>query len=97
VVAIHAPFLLRILQIFVQIEARLTWDLDTMSDYDLELYWEAYGRRWIEFYDKKIRAKSTMAALVVGLWLEDQEGESDAEEWVQKCLEKGLFEIEGEE
>jgi len=38
-----------------------------------------------------------MAALVVGLWVEDQEGESDAEEWVQKCLEKGLFKIKREE
>jgi hypothetical protein len=96
VVAIQAPFPLRILQIFGQFEARLTGDLDTMSDYDLELYWEHYGKRWIEFGGKKIRAKSTMAALAVGLWLEDQEDETDAEEWVQMCLEKGLFEIEGE-
>jgi hypothetical protein len=90
-------FLLRILQIFVQFETRLTGDLDTMSDYDFEYYWKVYGKRWIEFGDKKIRAKCPMAAVAVGVWLEDQEGETEAEEWVQTGIKKGLFEIEGEE
>jgi hypothetical protein len=61
----------------------------------LERYWRDYGERWIEFYDKKIRPKCAMAAVAVGFWLEDQEGESEeVEEWVVNCLEKGLFEVE---
>jgi hypothetical protein len=59
----------------------------------LEEYWRDYGRRWIEFYDMKIRPKCTMAAVAVGRFLEDQEGESEAEEWVVECMKQGLFEI----
>jgi hypothetical protein len=67
-----------------------------MSDYDLEQYWEDYGERWIEFGDKKIKPKCAMAAVAVGVWLEDQEGETEAEEWVINCMNKGLFEIQEE-
>lgn len=66
-----------------------------MTKRDLDEYWEAYGGRWIEFYDKKIKAKCAMAAVAVGLWVEDQEGQSEAERWVVNCMNKGLFEVKG--
>ena len=91
-------FLLRILQIFVQFGAPANLGLpDTMSDYDLDEYWTAYGERWIEFYGRKIKPKCALAAVALGVWVEDQTGETEAERWVKKCLEKGLFEIEREE
>jgi hypothetical protein len=61
----------------------------------LEQYWRDYGERWVEFYNKTVKPKCAMAAVAVGLWLEDQEGDLEvAEEWMKNCLEFGLFEIE---
>ena len=60
----------------------------------LERYWQAYGERWIEFYDKRVKPKCALAVVAVGLWVEDQEGElQEAEEWMMNCLEFGLFEV----
>jgi hypothetical protein len=64
------------------------------TEQELEQYWQDYGNRWIECYNKKLKAKCAMAAVAIGLWVEDQEGESEeAEEWVRNCLEFGLFEV----
>jgi hypothetical protein len=59
----------------------------------LEQYWADDGERWLEFGGRRIKAKCTMAALAVGVWVEDQEGETNAEEWVLTCIQFGLFEI----
>jgi hypothetical protein len=64
-----------------------------MTEYDLEQYWQDYGERWIEFYNKEIKPKCAMAALALGLWVEDQEGKAEPEQWVKNCLRKGLFEV----
>jgi hypothetical protein len=62
--------------------------------FDLDYYWQHYGGRWIECYDKKLKAKCALAAVAIGLWVEDQEGEvEEAEEWILNCLEFGLFEV----
>ena len=37
-----------------------------------------------------------MAAVVVSVWLEDQEGETEAKEWVINYMNKGFFEIQEE-
>ena len=62
--------------------------------FDLDYYWQQYGGRWIECYDKKLKAKCALAAVAIGLWVEDQEAEvEEAEEWILNCLEFGLFEV----
>jgi len=64
-----------------------------ISEQMLEQYWQDYGDRWIECYDKKLKAKCALAAVVIGLWVEDQDGElEEDEEWILNCLEFGLFE-----
>ena len=65
----------------------------------LNSYQESYGHREVEFYQwGKIKPKCTMAALVLGLWLEDQEGEfSEVEQWIGNCCSLGLFKVENKD
>lgn len=67
----------------------------------LEGYWDycEQGEMWIEFYQWKIRAKCSMAAMAVGKWTADQEGDNKdlIEGWILECMAWGLFEVRGRE
>jgi hypothetical protein len=63
------------------------------DDDDLTYYWGLYDGTWHHFYQFLIMPKCAMAALAYGAYLEDQEGVTDAEEWVLQCMNFGLFEM----
>jgi hypothetical protein len=62
---------------------------------DHEHYWKEYSMRWIPYYLVQLKPKCSLAAIALGLWFEDKEGEiwEESEEWVNTCLQYGLYEM----